>query len=68
MNDINKVTETNNKITQKGKVHSESNNFDSEANAANSKINDAFYHNERENPGISPALILNNVPLIETDK
>jgi hypothetical protein len=62
-----KTIKANKKISQKGKVHSESNQFDTEANAANSLINEEFYHNERQRKGISPALLLNNAPLVDTD-
>lgn len=68
MNEDQKIIETNLKITNKEKVHSESNNYDTQANEANSRINDEFYHQDRDRTGLSPALILNNVPLVETDK
>ena len=62
-----KIINTNKKISQKGKVHSESNVYDTAANRANSKINQEFYHEDRRKPGISPALILNTAPLVDTD-
>jgi hypothetical protein len=63
----NKTISANKHISQKGKVHSESNDFGTSANTANSKINEEFYHKERQGKGVSPALLLNNAPLVDTD-
>ncbi|MFD1736553.1 hypothetical protein ACFSCX_08240 [Bacillus salitolerans] len=61
------MIEVNLNLSGKEKVHSESNIFDNEATRANSKINDEFYHGNRNNSGISPALLLNNAPLVDTN-
>jgi hypothetical protein len=61
------ILETKIKISKKGKVHSESNIYETEATMANSKINEQFYHNKSRSIGISPALLVNNAPLVDTD-
>jgi replication fork clamp-binding protein CrfC len=67
MKEESKIIAANKKISKKGKMHSESNDFTTSANKANSLINEEFYHSERKSTGISPALILNNAPLVDTN-
>jgi hypothetical protein len=67
LNEDQRVIQANKDISQKEKVHSESNVFDTSANRANSMINDEFYHKERCKAGISPALLVTNAPLVDTD-
>ncbi|MBM7660836.1 hypothetical protein JOC85_001608 [Bacillus mesophilus] len=40
---------------------------DEEAVRANEKINEDFYENKRNLAGVSPALLLNNAPIVDTD-
>jgi hypothetical protein len=44
-----------------------SNIFDAEADRANEKINEEFYENKRNLAGVSPALLLNTAPIVDTD-
>ncbi|MFZ3588153.1 hypothetical protein ACOI1C_02515 [Bacillus sp. DJP31] len=67
MDEDKNIIEANNKISNKTKVHSESNVYDTSASRANSLINEDFYHKERSRTGISPALLLVNAPLVDTD-
>lgn len=67
MKEDGKIPNTNKQISGKEKVHSESNVFENSASKANSLINEEFYHENRHQAGISPALLLVNAPLVDTD-
>jgi hypothetical protein len=40
---------------------------DEEAVSANEKINEDFYEDKRNLAGVSPALLLNTAPIVDTD-
>ncbi|WP_456278282.1 hypothetical protein [Bacillus sp. AK128] len=54
-------------MTDKKSVGSENYMGDPKADLANEKINKDFYENKRNLAGVSPALLLNNAPIVDND-